>query len=166
MRIRLFAGNMPHDLPLSGLCCLVEFARRTVIGVKRISDSSVLGVFSSRPSSKGSEGPSTGVIISGAEFEDVLCRPGIEDLRRIVLSTTSCSFDKLTIRVDIFLTIVPALANAEPASPGLKLRRVELDLHMSPDPLLPSSACTKSSPNRAMPEGLTFENLTLRLLLL
>jgi hypothetical protein len=91
-----------------------------------------------------------------------------DDFLRIVRSTTSCSFDKFTIRVDMFRTIVPALANVEPAVLGLKLRRTELDRLVRSLELfrLPSSAFARSSPSRDIPDGLTFENLTLLLLLL
>jgi hypothetical protein len=107
-------------------------------------------------------------MISGVAVDDVLSRRGFtEDFRLIVLSTTSCSFDKLTIRVDIFRTIVPALCNVDPAAAlGLRLRRIELDrLIPSLRLLLPASACPRSSPSRDIPVGVTFENLTLLVLL-
>jgi hypothetical protein len=92
-----------------------------------------------------------------------------ELFRRIVLSTTSCSFDKLTIRVDMFLTIVPALCSVDPApDPGLRLLRIELERLMPSSLLLliPASACARSSPRRDIPvEGVIVENRTLRVLL-
>lgn len=157
----LSGANIPRDLPLRGFASFVDILR---IGLGGSSISSSEGVFSIRRIPP-SVGPSTPVTSAEVLFEGTSERgPGREDFRLSVRSTTSCSLLRLTIRVDMLRTIVPALCSVDPAALGESDLRMEPDLRTpSLDVRVPVSACDKSSPNLELRVGVRcVENRTLR----
>lgn len=88
---------------------------------------------------------------------------GTEDFRLSVRSTTSASLLKLTIRVDMFRTIVPALCNVDPAALGESDLRIEPEVRVPSLEAVPNSAIARSSPSLDPRVGVKcVENLTLR----